>query len=281
MPKRVDLTLTIHLPPEHGADKVSVYPDGRVKVFDKTGKEVVPERVERATHYGRSKGPKYQARSAIERDYASVGGLEELARLDSFIVIDTNSIEVEGTKVSAAFFIVCKLIAEKDGFRLVSLDNRGHAYEFHDVPGNPEMLAILKIAHDTMRGRSTSDKSIVGFITDSELDSHQTISHQQLAIYGEHHLPQGFTLIYASAETGQELANKLIRFCDTQSTRYLTRLKEGAFRRTGLASLEEDLSVLFRYTYYPDLKIVNPVVTGTTITPETTHSIRFSTESDG
>lgn len=275
MPKRVDLSLTIHLPPNHEADKVSVDPEGRVKVFDKTGKEVVPARVERAAHYERPKGPKYQARATIDRDYASVGGLEELACLDSFIVIDTNSMDVEGTKVSVAYFIACRLIAEKDGFRLVSLDNRGHAYEFHDVPGNPEMLAILKVAHDTMRGRGAPDQLNIGFITDSELGSHQAISNRELAIYGKYHLPQGFALIYASAETGQELPNKLIRFCDTESRRYLARLKAGAFRKTGLTSLEEDTSVLFRYTYYPDLKIVNPVVTGTTITPETTYLIQF------
>lgn len=280
MAKRVDLSLTIHLSPNQEADKVAVDRDGHVRIFDKVGKEMVPARVERATHYNRSKGLKYQTRTTIDRQYASVGGLKELACLDSFIVIDTNSIKVDRTKVSVAFFIVCKLIAEKDGFRLVSLDNRGHVYEFHDVPRNPEMLAILKIARDTLRGREALDKSNIGFITDSELGSHQAISNRKLAIYGEHYLPQGFSLIYASADTGQELANKLIRFCDTESTRYLARLKDGAFRKTGLACLEEDQSVVFRYTCYPDLEIIDPVVIGTTITPETIPSIYFSGEPD-
>ena len=280
MVKRVDLSLTIHLPPNHEADRVSVGPDGRVRVFDKTGKEVVPERVERATHYERTKGLKYQARAIIDRDYPSVGGLEELARLDSFIAIDTNCIEIDGTRVSVAYFIACRLVAEKDGFRLVSLDDQGHAYEFHDVPGNPEMLAILKVAHDTMRRRGAPERPKIAFITDSELGSHQAISCRELPIYGEHYLPQGFALYYASADTGQELTNKLIRFCDTESTKYLARLRDGAFRRTGLARLEEDHSVLFRYTYYSDLRINNPVVTGTTTTPETTSSIRFSGEHD-
>lgn len=57
MAKRVDLSLTIHLPSDHEADKAVVDPDGRVRVFDKTGEEVVPARVERAVHYERSKGP--------------------------------------------------------------------------------------------------------------------------------------------------------------------------------------------------------------------------------
>lgn len=117
MAKRVDLSLTIELPADHNAERVSIGPDGRVRVFDKSGKEVVPVQVERATHYERSKGRKYQAQVTVERDYASVGGLEELARLDSFVVIDTNTTEIDGTKVSAAFFIVCRLIPEQTGFR--------------------------------------------------------------------------------------------------------------------------------------------------------------------
>lgn len=280
MTKRVNLSLTIHLPDEHDADRVAVEQDGRVRVFDKTGREIDPKRVERAVHYERPNGLKYQTRSTVDRDYASVGGLEELARLDSFIVIDTNSIEIEGTKVSAAFFIVCRLIAEKSGFRVVSLDDRGHVYELHDVPGNPEMLAILKIAHDTVQGRGMPNNATIGFVTDSEMRSHEAISKLKTPIYAQCYLPRGFSLIYASADTGRELANKLIRFCDKESTKYLARLKEGAFRTTGLASLKEDPSVRFRYTYYPDLEMVNPVVTGVTTTPATKYSMQFSGDPD-
>lgn len=280
MAKRVDISLTIHLPDEHEADRVSVEKDGRVRVFDKTGKEIEPKQVDRAVHYERPKGIKYQTRSTVDKDYASVGGLEELARLDSFIVIDTNSIEIDGTKVSAAFFIVCKLIAEKNSFRVVTLDDCAHVYEFHNVPGNPELLAILKIAHDTIQSRGIPTQDKIGFVTDSEIRSHETISKLETPIYAQHNLPNGFSLIYASAETGRELLNKLIKFCDKESTKYLNRLKEGAFRKTGLACLEEDQSVSFRYTYYPGLEMINPVITGVTTTPETKHTIQFSGDSD-
>ena len=280
MAKRVDLSLTIHLPDGHEADRVSVEKDGRVRVFDKAGKEIEPEQVERAVHYERPKGIKYQTRSTVDKDYASVGGLEEIARLDSFIVIDTNSIEIDGTKVSAAFFIVCKLIAEKNGFRVVTLDNCAHVYEFHNVPGNPELLAILKTAHDTIQSRGIPTQDKIGFVTDSEIRSHEAISKLETPIYAQHNLPNGFSLIYASEETGRELINKLIRFCHKKSTKYLNRLKEGAFLKTGLACLEEDQSVFFRYKRYPGLEMINPVITGVTTTPETKYSIQFSGDSD-
>lgn len=270
MTKRVDLSITIELPNDHGVTKVSVGPNGSVRAYNKEGKEVTPEYVERGVHYQRTKGPKYQTRSLVVGDYASVGGLEELTKLESFIVVDTNSVEIEGTKVSAAYFVRARLVAEGDAFRIISLDHRGHAYEFHDVPENPEMLAILKIAHDILQGRDGLPiNSKIGFVTDSEMGSHAAISARQQTIYGKHNLPEGFSLIYASSDTGQELANTLMRFCDNQSTKYLERLRQGSFRRSGLSVLEEDPSVRFRYTYYPDLKIGNPIVKGISIGPET------------
>jgi hypothetical protein len=125
MAKRVDLSLTIELPEGHDAERLSIESDGQARVCDKSGKEIVPVQVDRATHYERTKGRKHQTQVTVERDYASVGGLQELARLDSFIVIDTNTLEIDETKVSVAFFIVCKLVPEQTGFRLVSDDNRG------------------------------------------------------------------------------------------------------------------------------------------------------------
>jgi hypothetical protein len=276
MLKRVDLSLTIELPENHEAERLTIEPDGRFRIIDKGGKELVPTRVERATHYERAKGRKYQARVGVDRGYTSVGGLDELAHLDHFIVIDTNTIEIDGTTVSVAFFIVCRLIPEDAGFRLASIDDRGHAYEFQGIKANAEMLAILKVANDTVRGRGALGKFRVAFVTDCDLANHEAISKGELSIYGEHYLPEGFALIYASADTGQELTNKLIRLCDAHATKYLNKVKGGGLRKTGLTPLDEDKSVSFRYTYYPDLKIVNPNVTGTTITAKTKSSIDFS-----
>jgi len=212
----------------------------RIKVFDKSGNEITPKRMTRAAHYDRLKGNIRLTHS-----------------------IDTNPQEIDGIKVANACFIVFRLAAEGGGaFRLESLDGRHHIYEFHHASENPEMLAILKVAYDTKRGRGPFGKlKRITFITDSDLNHHETISNRERTIYGPHFLPEGFTLMYASADTGRELANKLIKHCHAE--------KDGAFRRTGLSSLEQDPSVIFRYTYYPGLTVKNPIVKGATLTPDT------------
>jgi hypothetical protein len=57
--KRVDLTLKIELPDGHEAAKVSITPDGSVRVLDKTGNEITPKSIERAVHYGTAPGSNF------------------------------------------------------------------------------------------------------------------------------------------------------------------------------------------------------------------------------
>lgn len=278
MAKRNDLTISVELPDGHNADRLSIAPDGSVKVFDKSGNEIKLEKVARAMHYERPKGPKHQSLSETQGQSVSVGGLDELSRLSSFVAIDTNTEEINGIKVSAASFVVCRLIPEENGYRVESLDDCGHIYEFHNVSGNPEMLAILKVAHDTLNGRGVSRENEIAFICDSDMGNHYPFSRQEKPIYNDQYLPKGFSLMYASTDTGQELANKLLRFCDTHSKSYLASLRSGErdLRTSGLATLQEDASVRFRYFCFPSLTISDSLITGVSLTNETTISVQFS-----
>lgn len=277
MAKRSDLTISVELPDGHDADRLAITPDGSVKVFDKSGTEIKLEKIARAIHYERPKGPKHQSLSETQGQSVSIGGLDELSKLSSFVAIDTNSEEINGIKVSAASFVVCRLIREEGGYRVESLDGCGHIYEFHNVPGNPEMLAILKVAHDTLNGRGVSRENEIAFVCDSDMGNHYSFSRQEKPIYGNHYLPKGFFLMYASTDTGQELTNKLLRFCDTHSKSYLASFRSGEreLRTSGLTTLGEDTSVGFRYFYFPSLTISDSLITGVSLTNETTWSIQF------
>lgn len=277
MAKRSDLTISVELPDGHNADRLSITPDGSVKVFDKAGNEVKLEKIARAIHYERPKGPKHQSLSETQSQWVSVGGLDELSRLSSFIAIDTNTEEINGIKVSAASFVVCRLIRKEVGYRVESLDGCGHIYELHNVPGNPEMLAILKVAHDTLNGRGVSRENEIAFVCDSDMGNHYSFSRQEKPIYGNHYLPKNFFLIYASTDTGQELTNKLLRLCDAHSKSYLAELRSGKreMRTSGLTYLQEDSSVGFRYFCFPGLTISDSLITGVSLTSETTCSVRF------
>lgn len=274
--KQVEMAISLALPPDHGGVDVRINGDGRIQIFDRAGREVTPADVDRLVYYSGTRKVKHQSRTHVSGAAASVDGLSAIAALDAFYVVDTNNDEIQGVKVSAAFFIACKLVRTEGNFRLRSLDNCGHVYEFHNVRGgNPEMLAILRIANDIRRHQILPRHSKVAFFTDSEMSAHQDISAQRMPLYGAHQLPSGFSMMYVSADTGRDLGNRLMKFCDSQSRKYLRRLRDGAFR-TDLQTLEEDRSVGFRYTYYPSLTINDVAIRGLSLTPETRIKLGYS-----
>ena len=275
MPKKTRIAIKISLPEGHGVDRATLE-NGTVRLYDATGQEVLPAEVERVTEYERAKGPKVQARLGKSIGTATVGGLHLLSGFDHFIVIDANTAQVHGLKMTAAFFIACKLESSSNGYELKSLDQCGHVYEFHDVPGNPEMFAIRRIANDILRTHPLPPGAAVAFITDSDLGRHDAINTQAAPLYGSDLLPSQFKLIYASSDTGSELVNRLIRFCDKRSTVYIKKARKNGVSLAGVYASPEAPEIAYRCTYFPGLSITNPVVTDVAFTDETTISMAVS-----
>jgi hypothetical protein len=178
------MAILLMLPPEHGGVDVRINADGRIQIFDRAGREVTPAEVDRRVYYSGTRKVKHQSRTRVSGVDASVDGLKAIAALDASYVVDTNTDEIQGVKVSVAFFIACKLVRVEDNFHLKSLDNCGHVYEFHDVRGgNPEMLAILRIASDIRKHKNFPPHSKVAFFTDSEMSTHQDMSARRVPLY--------------------------------------------------------------------------------------------------
>ena len=267
--KPVNLSIEIGLREGDKAKSISITPSGEIVLADEDGKEVASEYMDRALHYERpdrpDKGPKIQGRHKQTDESATVGGLKELARYDSIFVIDTNTRALKKGTVSAACFIRIQFFPDGEKFKIVCEEGRLNIYEFHNVGGNPEFFSILKVANDVLKSESKQAERNIAIVTDTELDSHDDINSRTTPIYGPHYLPVGFTLLYASSDTGQEVLNRLIRFCDRRADIYLSKLKKGGANAPGLHTLSEDNSVKYRFTYYNDLEIINPVVGGVNV----------------
>jgi len=274
MPKPINLTIRFRLSKDHKVAKASIQPDGEIVFMDDRGSPVIPEYMERAVHYARAKGPKIQSRSKVTGDRVSVGGLKEFTQYDSVFIIDTNARIVNGEKIAAACFVCCCFVPEADQVR-IKCEGKLNIYEFHNIPENenPEMLTVLKVARDIARSAGSRSKFRIAFISDSEIGSHDRINSGQKPLYRNFSLPPGFVLHYASTDTGQEAINRLIKFCDKQSSNYLRYLEEGSVKKSELKPLEEEPSVQYRYMFREDLEIVNPIVRGISIQPDTTVSL--------
>jgi hypothetical protein len=268
--KPTSMSIGFRLPKNSNAAKASIRPDGTIVITDTQGKEIVPEYMEREVFYDRPSKPKVQTRWRLEAGLASVSGIPELARYESLFAIDTSTRTIDGERVSVACFFSFRLMPDGEKF-VVEPEANLNFYEFRGVNGgNPEMLAILKVASDvaaTAPVRAVDHRFAI--VTDSELGAHDEISSRARPIYGNHWLPEQFTLIYASADTGHEFLKRLVRFCDRQAGVYFKEMVKGAITKP-FEALPQDPTVRYRFLFRRGLEVVNPTVGGPSLAPGST-----------
>ena len=132
---------------------------------------------------------------------------------------------------------------------------------------------MLKVAKDVVRSKDYSPRRRFALVTDSDLGAHAEINSFQVPLYGNHLLPQCFQLVYGSSDTGRELLNRLIRFCDQQAARYLQLYEEGSLTPKELLSLAEDPSIKYAYRFLRGLEVLNPIMSGSKLEPGSTVSL--------
>lgn len=266
--KPTSMSIGFGLPENSNAARASIRPDGTIVITDAEGHEIDPEYMEREVFYDRPGKPKVQTRWRLEAGLASVSGIPELARYESLFAIDTSTRTVDGQRVSVACFFSFRLVPNGDKFAVEPEANLNF-YEFRAVnDGNPEMLAILKVASDVAASAPVLPGVAHRFaiVTDSELGAHDDINSRARPIYGNHYLPEQFRLVYASAETGHEFVKKLVRFCDQQAGVYLKQMAKGAVTKP-FEVLAQDPAVRYRFLFRKGLEVVNPTVGGPSLAP--------------
>ncbi|OYY49678.1 MAG: hypothetical protein B7Y48_05425 [Methylophilales bacterium 28-44-11] len=246
-PEPVKMTISYELPDGHSELKLGKDEFGSLKILDENGNEVKPLKSTRSTYYDRATKPKYQTVFHHDNNYTTIGGLKELAELQSFFVIDTNTDFIANKRVSISFLMRLKLVVVDGGYKAIPVDKNVFIFEFIGVPKeeNPEMLAILKLANDILAEESDSHNSPIWLINDSDLGNHLDFSTQKSPIYGTQFLPNPFRISYASSDTGAEAINQLFKIADGKAKDYFKRIKNGSFGGNHLIPLKEDNRVLF------------------------------------
>jgi hypothetical protein len=113
------------------------------------------------------------------------------------------------------------------------------AVELRNAQGNPE-----RVAWRLMVQGGAVYQLPVGLIVDSELGLLEAINRREEPVEGSAFLPDGWQLIYASADTGQELVpNRLLRQCDRHSSEILKTIAKDPSSTVGLnASTDESFT---------------------------------------
>ena len=150
----------------------------------------------------------------------------KMLEFDKIIAIDTNTININNEDVSVTTIIQSNQITSKED-RTLYFWVENIEWKRQDVikKENYAWSVAISLAYTQMEEKN--EFLSIGLIVDSDLGNIPLFNSRELPIFEGFYLPDHFTLLYASADTGSEyLPNALIRLCDKYASEKLKEIKE-------------------------------------------------------
>lgn len=260
-PKRTDINISVKF--REGVEPVACRfnQNGDMIFLDKNGVEMEPEAIVREMNHDRRKAPKVRTLQNLDGGEGAIGGLHQLTCYDVIFAIDTNTKIIGAQKVSVSGFISFSIEKGVSDYTVSNTEDHVNIYEIHGEPEKPELFAIVKLVQDLQKSPNFSEKTNIAIVTDTELGALGDFNSRKQPIYQEQYLPKGFSLLYASADTGWEVLNKFIRLCDKQASNQMDDLCNGNTPDAPLVPLDGYDSVKIRVgRRNARLTIENPTV---------------------
>jgi len=188
----------------------SIGPLGEIE-FKRDGQKVDPLSAFLKKWYDKKKGQKILYDIPVDVNNLS---LNYLKQFDYIYAIDTNIKEVEGRLMSVCYCAKYNPLT-KEGFM------RGPIC-FEDNPNVTEQSNWGELIKDIMKQDEYSSNLKIAIVVDSDYGNIQKYNSRELPIANQFYVPENFTLIYASTDSGIEnLPNQMISECDKLAKKYL------------------------------------------------------------
>jgi hypothetical protein len=243
--KDVNLKISVEFEPGYVPVSASILKNGDFVFLDREGRSITPKKMVREMSHDRAKGAKVRTRTSLQDSAGVVGGLSHLSSYDVIFAIDTNSVEIGGEFIAVSGFLPFS-VRRREGEYFFELGEKSvQIYEFHGLTFKPELFAISKLISDLDK-HSPNGIPRIGIITDSELGSLEAFNTRTAPLIGEAYLPDQFTLMYASTDTGWEVINKVLRLCDSAAASHIDDIKAEVLPNAPLVTLEGFPSISIR-----------------------------------
>lgn len=205
----------------HEVDQITFHTDGqRVEI-----EGADPKHTRTVRSYERSSGKDKVEVSIPSRDgNASFSSDDQLVRQYKWLVaVDTNYIIFKGIRY-ACTSIYATTVDIVPGIKEIPFANLAVYLIKEPKQGiNPELigwkLALNHVKQPTCGG-------LIGMVVDSEADKLADFNSRATPYLGNYFLPDFIDLIYASADKGSLLPNKMIQLCDKTAAQALTYLQQ-------------------------------------------------------
>lgn len=191
----------------------------------KDGRKLKPVSAKVEQTYEReNKGPKIINRSPIDPNVLYANPSRALESYDIFYAIDTNTRFIGNKKIS-----VTGVVAGMHTQVIIEKHTSVHFHpvvciEMRNVEGKAELVGWVE-AFDGIKGSLNYKRNrSIAIIVDSELDRLEEYNSRSIPIYGNHYLPDKFTLLYAGDKHTDNLQNKLLATAEKYSKMIMKKI---------------------------------------------------------
>lgn len=207
-------------------NKVGITKNGEL-ILKNDDEQVVPEKAFIETSYSRENPKKLKKilnKINLNPQQLVVAPNRAFYKYDVIFAVDTNTEKLNDKTVSVCCAIISQI--KKGSEYDMALFRISKVIEFWNISKKPELVALTEIIKMITANPDYNENRLIGIIVDTELNSLAKINNREVPILDNIYLPQGFELIYASADVGKEnLPNILISNCDKTAKDILGLIK--------------------------------------------------------
>jgi uncharacterized protein (UPF0303 family) len=204
---------------EFGGDQRLIFKDERGNVLE-------PEVVTVGHAYWRRRKLKVVRQLPTEPNNIVLDVKRWLRDQEATLAVDTSYKDLGGCRLCVSAFILIRY--EMHGQkRMAEFSPQSSVVFVAPDAGNPERFGWWDILQRFSESPYYDPHKSYGLIVDSDLNDLSTINSRDAALWGRRYLPEGFHLVYASSDTGQEsYINQAITMCDRLAKSTLAHVLE-------------------------------------------------------
>lgn len=205
--------------------------------------------------YDRAKGPKVLSRIPQAQPDLSFDAPPALEKnFDYLCAVDTNTRRIQGKNVSAVGIVTFEPVwaGQKNGLQRAWRFDVPFGLEYVEIKTKPENCGWLEALAYLHKFGHIDPSQRIGVVVDSDLGNLSDYNERKKPVDGPHHLPANVTLLYASADAGQEnILNKALSLADSVASQTLEALVSGkvAFNKKPVQS-----------DFYEGIRIIRPTL---------------------
>lgn len=199
------------------------YEKGILKIYDENGQEMKPDQIKIIRSRERS-NKKEKIISRVENSSIMSLDIEKsISDFDEIFAVDTNTKKIGNIYYSIGILAKLVEVEKAKAYRIeitciISSENDTSKPEMEQAVWNKAIEEIEKMDLGNKK---------VGLVVDCDLGNIEIYNKRERKIRKDKFLPTNFTLLYATADTKDNILNRMICFCNEEATNFLEQARKG------------------------------------------------------